>query len=185
MSTKEFIRTQRLKKDCQKLSNKYIKHREMIFGDIPLIPQLYWGNCINPDTIILGKNASYSVEDEIDNFHFRMDLLKNALSNEDNNRYFLSNLLVDTTKEFCMTSVSRYWRNAFSGWDDYECGCNKNSFMDNVAIINMYGFYSEELSEKPKEKSYLEEEPELLDMIRNHIKSGKTIYIMWKKSIKW
>ena len=170
---------------CNILSKKYIKNRKAIFGDIPLIPQLYWGTLHFPDIIILGKNASYSVEDELDNYHFGDILRENALPNKNDNRFFAEDILTNLTGKFALSGSSRWWRNAFSSWEPYETYEDKNHFMQNVAIVNMYGFYSESLDTKPKEKSYLENEPEILDMIRKHIKSGKPIYIMWKKSIEW
>ena len=184
---------------CDILSKKYIKHREFIKGSydasIPydvaelfnheLIPQLYWGNLNDPEIVILGKNASYSFEDELDNYHFRGWLLLNLLSNKDSSRNFFCDILTNSNNIFINSSVSRYWRNAFIGWEPYENFKNKNNFMRKTAIINMYGFYSEELSEKPEEPSYLENEKEILDMIRNHITNHKPIYIMWKKSLKW
>ncbi len=170
---------------CNILSKKYIKNRKAIFGDIPLFPQLYWGNLHNPDIIILGKNASYSVEDELDNSYFDDILKENALPNKNNNRYFIEDILTNLTSKFALSNTSRWWRNAFSGWGPYETCEDQNHFMGNVAIVNMYGFYSESLDTKPEEKSYLENEPEILDMIRNHVKSRKPVYIMWKKSIEW
>jgi len=170
---------------CNILSKKYIKNRKAIFGDIPLIPQLYWGTLHFPDIVILGKNASYSVEDELDNYHFDDILKENALPNKNNNRYFIEDILTNLTSKFALSNTSRWWRNAFSGWEPYETCEDQNHFMQHVAIVNMYGFYSESLDTKPGEKSYLENEPEILDMIKNHVKSRKPVYIMWKKSIEW
>ena len=146
-----------------------------------LVPQFYWGNINGAEIIILGKNPSYSIDDELDNKYLSKYLKRNLEYNKRDDE--VVNLLTNANCEFSLSGTSRWWRKAFDGWELYENCTDKNIFMNKVAIFNMFGFYSPSLSEKPSKESYINDE--LKNKIIELLNDCEEIYIMWKASIDW
>lgn len=135
-----------LKKD----ENNIDKIKE-IFGyddNTNLIPQCFWGNIINPEIIILAKNPSHVLTDDIDNKYFRNTLIENLKIKDRNNIH--NNLLFcdssfDKDIPFELSGVSKWWQDFFGENINLE---NKNDFMETVCIINLCGYYKTSL-DKP------------------------------------
>ena len=178
-------------------SGKHIKKRINPYSEKQdLLCQYCWGNLEEPKVIILGKNPSYSMEDEVDNHFFGNYLKLNCvLENRDVN---VVNLLTNFEEMFYTSSTARWWRRAFTGWN-YKTGPKtkdkkgafenleieeKRLFMNNIAIFNLYGFYSEYLDKEQDNENYTIE-ASLLDKLKALMKKELPIYIMWYKSIDW
>lgn len=146
-----------------------------------LVPQFYWGNIEKPRIVILGKNPSYSIDDELDNKYLRKYLKDNL--DYDNRDDKVVKLLTNTDCDFSLSGTSRWWRKAFDGWKLFEECPDKNSFMKNVVIFNMFGFYSPSLNEKPSKESYIDDNKK--NKIIELLNDCEEIYIMWKASIDW
>ena len=177
MLTKEEV-----KEKIQSENSKYNLNRKEGYEDkAHLVPQFYWGNIDKASIVILGKNPSYSLNDEMDNMYLRKYLEQN-LSFYNRNEETI-NLLTNIDCEFSLSGTARWWRNAFEGWEEYDKCKDKNHFMNDVAIFNMFGFYSPTLSEKPAAKSYIDDE--IKAKIIKLLKKCSRIYIMWYVSIDW
>ena len=141
-----------LKKD----ENNIDKIKE-IFGyddNTNLIPQCFWGNIINPEIIILAKNPSHVLTDDIDNKYFRNTLIENLKikdrKNIHNNLLFC-NSSFDKDIPFELSGVSKWWRDFFGENINLE---NKNDFMKKVCVINLCGYYKTSLDEPIPEELF-------------------------------
>jgi len=128
-----------------------------------LIPQQWFGNIDNPKIIILGKNPGFIDSGKIN------DITDNEIKNACSIRKFLiANLENNIQKrkqlylkldgnDYCINSIkwvladenqsslSKWWKDFFTraGYNDYKN--IRDSFGDDICIINYYGYYSKSL----------------------------------------
>ena len=132
-------------------------------GPDGLIPQPWLGNILNPKIVILGKNPGF-----VDTGYVN-DITDNAVDSENSIRdYLIANLENNIQKrkqlylklyenEYCINSIkwvladenqsslSKWWKDFFTrvGYNDYKN--IRDSFGDDICIINYYGYYSKSL----------------------------------------
>ena len=106
-----------------------------------LIPQCFWGNINDPEIIILAKNPSHVLTDDIDNKYFKNTLTENLKiknRSKNHNNILFSDSSFDNDIPFELSGVSKWWRDFFGESINLE---NKNDFMEKVCIINLCGYY--------------------------------------------
>lgn len=175
-----------LKEDKEILKHFRIKNRFIIENQKHLVPQLFWGNLKDPKYVILGKNPSYTIEDEFDCKYFYNDLKKNLkIENHLNDNNRIINLLTNRNELFGLSYVAKWWQRSFSNLDDYKT--NPEYFMTKVAIANIYGYYSKDSSpEKPFVNIELLNKSHIFKYIkelRAAIENAEIIFILWEDSI--
>lgn len=157
--------------------------------DVVLVPQLFWGDFDNPDIVILGKNPSYSEDDEKDNSNYQTFLKENLeFSKHKNNEEFTKHknnkimnfLSFNSEKEENFHAIE-WWKKSFAGTNDFS---NKK-----VAVFNLYGYYAKESSDVLFNKDmaykthiYLDNH---IDDIKELINSEncKAVFILWSKCV--
>ncbi len=161
--------------------------REIVPEMVELVPQLFWGNLKDPQLVILGKNPSYTVEDELDCKYYSKELKENLkVENHcDAKKEDVVNLLSNLSNRFYTSNASRWWRRYLSGLS--KNNDNKQVSMSEIGIFNIYGYYAKDGSPdeayhnaKMLEKAHI---IKYIDTVYNVLQTAKTIVIMWKGSI--
>ena len=173
-------------KDFNEEQRKFLtkKEREAV-RDKKLIPQFWWGDieCETPNIVILGKNPRLKIDDELndltDNMHFKEQLKANLCFNNRNRK--IKDLLITKFDDnmnkpyFCS-----WWNNgAFRGLNIQN--------MDNIAIYNLFGYYSYGSSKKMEDcDSYIYQNKGIRNHICQQIKNASYIFILWKNTwLSW
>ena len=112
-----------------------------------LIPHCFWGNIKDPEIVILAKNPSYSIDDELDNKYFRKTFMGN-LKIEDRDESIINVLFSSTSYDgipFELSCVSKWWRAFF---DKNINLSNQETFMSKICILNLCGYYKTTVEKK-------------------------------------
>ncbi len=170
-----------LQKD-EKIINK-IKETFDYVNNIVLIPHCFWGNINDPEIVILAKNPSLNYNDILDNKYYSKIFEENLkLENRDEIKNILFSNDATNGIPFELSGVSRYWRNVFGENLNVD---NQNSFMNNICIINLCGYYKTS-SGDIDEKLYwfYDEKEEICDTLKNCLtnKKLKKIFTLWTKN---
>lgn len=165
---------------------KYIdKIKELFVYNENLIPQCFWGNIKDPQIIILAKNPSYSIDDELDNKYYSKTFLKN-LKISDRNESIINVLFSETSEDtnpFELSCVSKWWRKFF---DDNITSETQKTVMNKICILNLCGYYKTEVKKKIDERLfwfYDEQKDKISDLIVNLFTKNKNlekIISVWK-----
>jgi len=163
-----------------------IKERYEVKDSNKLVPQLYWGNPLNPKYVILGKNPSYLIDDEFDCKYFNEELKNNLIFEKHlNGDTKIINLLTNRNELFGLSYVAKWWQRVFGELKEFKE--NQDLFMCNVFIANIYGYYSKEKSPKKAfndvkllEKAHIKK---YISYVCSALESAEIIFIMWKDSI--